>query len=702
MKKQTVKHMVRLLSLLLVASFVLTGCAQTGNTDPTTTDPTTTTAAGGETTATAGTGGPDVTATTGGGSGETQVVGTTEVYHSGDNGFTPAKVPTVTTTKRTVKTTAASKVKPVIKPTKPDAGALTFKSKPISGKAKKITGFKVLTKTPKARKLLEFELDMPKGLPKDVNPYWTDEVSVQIDMKSSTGKKISTYGFFYEEYSFLTTGQLNKRTDKPGCFRIRVSPKEEGTWDFTVTLKIANKKVDTLTAYVNVAANSQGSKIIGVEPVRKQNFQHANGDVYIAVGENIAWGWPIETSTKAGQYIGRQMKYCSEYGANYARVWSAIDGGMTIRNTVKTFNPAASAMWDYLYEKAEEYGVYISMVLFSHGEMSDREALPEHGWDRSVWYKDTIYPRQYKGYVSNATEFFTDDKTYESVKNYYRYVLARWGYSENVMSWELFNEVDITDAGAANMLDEIRGWIKNSAEYLRANDPYNHMVSCSTASYNSTLSTYNVMDFIYYHCYNYTNLEMIARLQKEQWQIYRKPVLFGEVGHTGSLATLAGGAITKELVNFHQQNWIGVMGGGAGTAMTWAWEGIEKYEGYWDFQIVSEIAKEIPWEDPNMFMYNTSSAEPSNAQIKAMGYRGEDYAYLWFYDDQYKHYNRVITTFKNETAQLKLKNGTYHVRWINTWTGVSIKKETIQVKNGVTVLKMPKWEKDVAVAITTY
>ena len=166
------------------------------------------------------------------------------------------------------------------------------------------------------------------------------------------------------------------------------------------------------------------------------------------------------------------------------------------------------------------------------------------------------------------------------------------------------------------------------------------------------------------------------------------------------MAKVLGGLLTEDLVCFHQANWAGLMGGGAGTAMNYYWRHLDDVDGYWDFKVVSEISKLIPFGDKTMFAVNTMSVEPSNEQIGCMGYRGIDYAYLWFYDKEFKPLKQTETTFENEKASVKLANGTYRVRWVNTWTGVSLKKETVNVTDGILQFEMPNWSKDVVVAIT--
>ncbi len=37
---------------------------------------------------------------------------------------------------------------------------------------------------------------------------------------------------------------------------------------------------------------------------------------------------------------------------------------------------------------------------------------------------------------------FTDPQARKYQQRIFRYIVARWGYSPNILSWELFNEID--------------------------------------------------------------------------------------------------------------------------------------------------------------------------------------------------------------------------------------------------------------------
>lgn len=577
----------------------------------------------------------------------------------------------------------------VIAPTKPDKGSLQYGKTVLNGAASQIKSFKMLTANPTSFSMVEMEMDVP-SLPSGVNVYDEKDVDITGEFVSSTGKTITADAFYYKQYDFLASGQLKGDSGKAATFRIRISPKEEGTWDFKVTYKLKGKVMDTVSSYFNVVKNKNGSGLIKVEPNRKQNFVTASGKPYIAIGENIAWGVPTNSSTVASKYVCEQMKNCAQYGGNYARIWLNCWGGLAIENKslgLINFKQDASAQWDRILATAEQLGTKISFCLYTHGQFMSS------GTD--AYFSNTPWSTL----LTKPIEFFTNEDAIYASRQEMRYLVSRYGYSESILCWELFNEVDlVTDAKTNN--EAIRKWSSDTAEYLRKIDSYKHLVSSSTSIHTSPLAILSCFDFINFHRYNYGALSNLSDLIKETWVNYKRPVLISECGSVGDEVTLVGSYIPEDLSNFHRQNWVGLMGGGAGTAMSWWWETVDERDAFWDFQIASEMAAHIPWAEKELYMYRTDSANISNSQIEALGYRGLDCAYLWFYDRKFTHINRVTTDFNNVTAEVKLNDGTYHVRWINTWTGVSIKKETISTVDGVLKFTMPKWSKDVAVAIT--
>ncbi len=576
-----------------------------------------------------------------------------------------------------------------IKPTKSDEGSLMFGKSVLNGASKQIKSFKMLTKKPTSFSMVEMEMDVP-ALPSDVNVYDEKDIDITGEFVSSTGKTITADAFYYKEYDFLASGQLKGDSGKDAKFRIRISPKEEGTWDFKVTYKLKNKTLDSVSGYFNVKKNKNGSGLIMVEPNRKQNFITASGTPYIAIGENIAWGVPSNASTLASKYVCEQMKNCAKYGGNYARIWLNCWGGLAIENKnmgLMNFKQDASAQWDRIFNTAEKLGTKISFCFYTHGQFLTSGA--DAYFNNTPW--STI--------LNKPIEFFTNEDAVYASRQEIRYLVSRYGYSESILCWELFNEVDLVSDAKSNT-DAIRKWSSDTAGYLRKIDPYRHLVSSSTSIYTSPLAILSCFDFINFHRYNYGPLSSLSDLIKETWVSHMRPVLISECGSVGDEVTLIGSYIPEDLSNFHRQNWVGLMGGGAGSCMSWWWESVDERDAFWDFQILSEMAAHIPWSEKRLYMYRTESANLNNSQIEALGYRGDEFAYLWFYDKMFTHLHRVTTDFDKVTAEVNLKDGTYHIRWINTWTGVSVKKEVLSTKDGILKFTMPKWSKDIAVAIT--
>lgn len=575
--------------------------------------------------------------------------------------------------------------------TKSDANALTTKSALLNGVNNEIKGFKIVTEKPVAFNLVEFEMEVPKSV-EGLNVYKESEVDINIEMVGSNGKTISTEAFYYEEYTFTEDMQLiGKNEEAEPCFKFRVSPNGAGTWDFTVTLSVKGKVVDTLKSYINVAKDEDGSQVLKVEPVRKQTFITNAGEHTVLVGENICWNTPNQHTTRFGQYVVDQMEVTAGYGANHTRIWDTYYSGSKNRAKVHEMNQSAGAMWDYVFDSAEDLGMYVTFVLLNHGELSQYNT--DRHFDSSIWHVNN------GGYLTDSNDFWTSRETMDALKTYLRYVISRWGYSEYIMTWEICNEID--HAFSVTQTNDVREWLKEVAAYIREKDPYKHMVSCSPGKPDSSIGTYNIFDFMYYHYYNYESITSVVNDVKAKWLQYKKPFLFGEWGVSGDFRESIGGeSISDDLTIVHHGNWLGVMGGGAGTGMNWYWHELDEKGGQWTYQVVSEIAEEIPWDDPNMYMVNTTTASPSNDQIEALGYRGKDYAYIWFYDEKYTVKNRTETTFENETAKVKLDDGTYHIRWVDTWTGMSVKKEVKATNNGYLEFEIPTFTKDIVVAIT--
>jgi hypothetical protein len=153
--------------------------------------------------------------------------------------------------------------------------------------------------------------------------------------------------------------------------------------------------------------------------------------------------------------------------------------------------------------------------------------------------------------------------------------VARWGWSTQLIAWELWNEVDLTLAPSA----AVTAWHADMAALLRALDPNRHLVTTSHALYplDPNVWVEGGLDFTQIHFYAdvFPALHDISAtmtsLTADRLAVTGKPVLFGELG-LGDLETTRAADPTGIAV--HDGLWAGVVSGGIGTGMTWWWNNL--------------------------------------------------------------------------------------------------------------------------------
>ncbi len=127
-------------------------------------------------------------------------------------------------------------------------------------------------------------------------------------------------------------------------------------------------------------------------------------------------------------------------------------------NSHMAFDPMASARWDAILETAARRGVYLKLVADEKNEWI-RNRIASDGSMTASASNDNFYAAR-------------ETKVRWLAEAWWRYLIARWGYSTAIHSFEFVNEGDPYNGNhydAANAM----------ARYFRANDPSRHMVTTS-------------------------------------------------------------------------------------------------------------------------------------------------------------------------------------------------------------------------------
>ena len=341
--------------------------------------------------------------------------------------------------------------------------------------------------------------------------------------------------------------------------------------------------------------------------------------------------------------------------------------------------------------------MYGQFCIYSFNHLNNKEGSPEAAW--------RLFPynvNNKNGYLEKPMDFFTNKKAIADTKTFLRYLVARYSYSVNLHSWEFFNEADGA-SGSRLQPNVVVEWHKNMTEYLRSIDPYNHMITTSTAcrpsnankndtELKNTLNAQDFFDFASIHYYNYEKIEDLSDYLLIYQGLYSRPVVYGECGLTEL-------HLDKDFINFHQQNWLGVMANGAGTSATWYWEWLDKYDGYHLYKPLSEFVKEIPWTDENLSSLSIADSNLNSEKVKCLGYSSNDFAGFWLYDTLFTQTTKTERTISDLKIDINLSDGEYCVKWINTWTGETIAESQENAVSGVLALSVPNWCRDVAAVV---
>ncbi|MEO6454510.1 MAG: hypothetical protein ABIN97_10575, partial [Ginsengibacter sp.] len=173
--------------------------------------------------------------------------------------------------------------------------------------------------------------------------------------------------------------------------------------------------------------------------------------------------------------------------------------------------------------------------------------------------------------------------------------VARYGYSQNIQSWELFNELHWTN-DFENHKNDLTTWDNEMATFLKDKDVYKHLVTTSYGGTEISTNTWTLanIDFTQTHFYvNSPNIESVLAAGNQSFlSQYLKPTLNGEFGLGAGGGTLS--ADDANGVHIHNAIWGSTFSGGMGSAMTWWWDNyINPQNLYYHYKPLSDVVSLI-------------------------------------------------------------------------------------------------------------
>ena len=420
------------------------------------------------------------------------------------------------------------------------------------------------------------------------NPYDYDDILIRGIFTAPSGKKDTIEGFYMQNYT-LNTSSGNLTPTGSNNFTIRYAPAETGSYSYQVAcINTLGSTLSAANSFQSVDADKKGF----VRRNLSNYLKFDDGTQYIPIGQNLAW----QQNNKYLNFKNWTDKLAAN-NANFIRVWQCSWGlGIEWRGApyegLKKYRQDNAFYTDKLLEECNAKDIYMMLCINHHGMVS---STTDPNWP------DNPYNAVNGGPCVNTWDYFINATAKSLHKNRLRYIVARWGYSRNIMSWELFNEVTWTDQ-FNTYKTQIKDWHQEMAQYLKSKDPFRHLITTSYAHDDQDPATWNLpeIDFTQTHYYNGSpNVEtVLVNGLKSYLGQFNKPTYTGEFGVNTTQSNLS--TSDPNGIHIHNSVWATLFGGGMGAGSSWWWDSyIEPQNLYSHYKAPAIVAAKIELANQN-------------------------------------------------------------------------------------------------------
>ena len=546
------------------------------------------------------------------------------------------------------------------------------------------------------------------------NPFDPNEVSLDALITLPSEKRVKVPGFWYQQYQrSLENPQVQgidrieklEKAGQPG-WRVHFSSGELGRHLFVLELRDTSGLRHSEELSFDVTAG-QGSGFVRVSPRNRQYLEHDSGRPFFPIGLNLC----MYQKKEGTYYYDRLLAKLHAAGGNYVRLWQeyyvprdlvpvvgAGDGSFTgfpletQATGLGSYDLESAWRLDYVAELCQQLNIYWQITF----EMTV-------WWQQRMDYrwKRNPYNLENGGPCRLPSDYFTDSTAKELVRRRLRYSVARWGWTSNLVAWELWNEVDnnegFNSADCAN-------WHREMGNYLRSIDPWQHLITTSWR--DPQMFALPQIDIVQGHSYfraMYDAAQYSMQDTKHLMRGFNKPFFFGEQGISGPVD------VDPEGKHFHDTIWATALSGAAGTGLYWWWHNyIDRYNLYDHYSSFAEFVRGVDW--PAHRWKPACLSRPNlPVSLNVYGLVAEDRALIWIHDPLAFHVvdGKPVRGPRQGSASCNvvgLADGRYEVDWYDTSTGEIIGRESVSVNHlnhfgyGIE-LKSPEFWGDIAARI---
>lgn len=410
---------------------------------------------------------------------------------------------------------------------------------------KNINGF-LIPKEVSRYKLCKIELTLPyfEGNIRD-----SAEVMVEAKITSPRARRFDTPAFCVS----------NEKSKEKSLWEIRFTPLERGRYRFYVEVKAASYKKKSSFYNIDVK-DAQGDGFLRQSGKNSHFLVFDSGKPFFGIGHNVAWVYNDSISV-----FDRYFALLAENHCNLTRIWLTSWSFPLEWKTLGKYDQDVCSKLDELFETAAKRNIYILFCLDTYGSFMEEEGC----WGEDKWGINP-YNKRNGGPCEKPEDFFTNETAKRFYKNKLRYIVSRWGYSPNILAFELWNEYNVPCE-----------WLKEMAAYVKSLNAHGQLVTTSVGlpysdEYDESLIwKLKEIDLVTVHAYadaaENGAEQMLWRKSRELSEKYKKPFIISEFGIN----------FARDDKNYdpegqgtalHNSIWISAMSKSFGTVMNWWWE----------------------------------------------------------------------------------------------------------------------------------
>lgn len=358
-----------------------------------------------------------------------------------------------------------------------------------------------------------------------INPFNRHDIDITLNFYVNGILEKTIDAFYYEEYK-IDSIKNNWIIDTTSFnFRARFSPQKTG--EYQVKVSISAKNCDSLLTKFSFNVIDGISKGYLEKGIHGRHFSFSETKKsFIGVGQVIPWSeahnGKMDEVNRPSDFVPfyKALKAMDKAGGNFTR-FIASPWFMELEwEALGNYQPKLGQAWEFdrITEECETNELYYIFCSRLHTQL-ENHADENYGlrWENNCYNDKDVHPaviaHEPKIGISKVIEFYSNEIAKDHNKNYLRYLISRWGYSNAIAGWQVMSEIDNTQGYSSDTLTqkEARNWTHEMIRYInnKLDDP--HLLSVAVANPKGAKESfydpeiYNIpeIDFIGLHSYVY-------------------------------------------------------------------------------------------------------------------------------------------------------------------------------------------------------